>query len=486
MSDDLNTENPEDEEESFADLLESYSFGMKDDLQIGDKIRGKIISIGKDSVFITTGTKVDGTVDREELLDDEGNMPFEKGDEIELYVVGIDEDEIRLSRAISGIGGLELLNEAFENAIPVQGKIIELCKGGFHVDILQKRAFCPISQIDLTYVETPEDYVGQTHEFLITQFEKNGRNIVVSRRKILAKAMEKEKQAFFTTLNPGDVFEGRVTKLMPYGAFVELIPGVEGMVHISELSWSRVKTAQEIVRPGDTVLVKAIAIADGDKKNQKKISLSIKQLDSNPWDTVTEKFQPGNKVTGKVTRCMKFGAFVEIAPGIEGLVHISEMSYVKRIINPEDMVTPGETVSVMIKELDVKGRRISLSIRDAQGDPWLEVTDKFRVGQVIKGILEKKENFGYFVSLAPGITGLLPKSKISEAEKPGLIEQLNVGDSFSVTVAEIHPDDRKILLGPGNAKDDGAWKNYAEDETPEPMSDLAEKMRQAMESQNDK
>jgi len=486
MSDDLNTENPEDEEESFADLLESYSFGMKDDLQIGDKIRGKIISIGKDSVFITTGTKVDGTVDREELLDDEGNMPFGKGDEIELYVVGVDEDEIRLSRAISGIGGLELLNEAFENAIPVQGKIIELCKGGFHVDILQKRAFCPISQIDLTYVETPEDYVGQTHEFLITQFEKNGRNIVVSRRKILAKAMEKEKQAFFTTLNPGDVFEGRVTKLMPYGAFVELIPGVEGMVHISELSWSRVKTAQEIVRPGDTVLVKAIAIADGDKKNQKKISLSIKQLDSNPWDTVTEKFQPGNKVTGKVTRCMKFGAFVEIAPGIEGLVHISEMSYVKRIINPEDMVTPGETVSVMIKELDVKGRRISLSIRDAQGDPWLEVTDKFRVGQVIKGILEKKENFGYFVSLAPGITGLLPKSKISEAEKPGLIEQLNVGDSFSVTVAEIHPDDRKILLGPGNAKDDGAWKNYAEDETPEPMSDLAEKMRQAMESQNDK
>lgn len=162
------------------------------------------------------------------------------------------------------------------------------------------------------------------------------------------------------------------------------------------------------------------------------------------------------------------------------------MSYVKRIINPEDMVTPGETVSVMIKELDVKGRRISLSIRDAQGDPWLEVADKFRVGQVIKGILEKKENFGYFVSLAPGITGLLPKSKISEAEKPGLIEQLNVGDSFSVTVAEIHPDDRKILLGPGNAKDDGAWKNYAEDETPEPMSDLAEKMRQAMESQNDK
>ena len=196
MSDDLNTENPDDGEESFADLFESYSSGMKDDPQIGDKISGKIISIGKDSVFITTGTKVDGTVERAELLDDQGNMPFGEGDEIELYVVGIDEHEIRLSRAISGIGGLELLNEAFENAIPVEGKISGICKGGFHVDILQSRAFCPISQIDVTYVETPEDYVGQTYEFLVIQFEENGRNIVVSRRKLLAKAMEKESKPF--------------------------------------------------------------------------------------------------------------------------------------------------------------------------------------------------------------------------------------------------------------------------------------------------
>jgi small subunit ribosomal protein S1 len=486
MSDHINTENPDHGEESFADLFESYSSGMKDDLQIGDKISGKIISMGKDSVFITTGAKVDGIVERAELLDHEGNMPFGKGDEIELYVVGIDEHEIRLSRAISGIGGFELLNEAFENAIPVQGKISEICKGGFRVDMFQRRAFCPISQIDVTYVETPEDYVGQTYEFLITQFEENGRNIVVSRRKLLARAMEKEIQAFFSRLNTGDIFEGRVIKLMPYGAFVELIPGVQGMVHISELSWSRVKTAEEIVRPDDTVLVKVISIADGDKKNQKKISLSMKQIDSDPWDTVTEKFQPGEKVTGKVTRCMKFGIFVELAPGIEGLVHISEISYVKRIINPEDVVTPGETVSVLVKELDAKGRRISLSIRDAEGDPWLEVTDKFSVGQVIKGTLEKKEKFGYFVSLAPGITGLLPKSKFSEAEKPGLIQQLNVGDSFSVTVAEIHPRDRKIVLAPGNAKDEGAWKNYAQAESSGPMSDLAEKMRQAMASKNDK
>jgi len=486
MSDDLNNETQDDEEESFAELLESYSFNMKDDLQIGDKITAKIISIGKNTVFIDTGTKLDGTVERAELLDDEGNMAFSEGDEIELYVVALDEHEIRLSKAISGRGGFDILNDAFEKAIPVEGKITETRKGGFNVDLLQRRAFCPMSQIDVKYVEAPEDYVGQTYEFLITQFEENGRNIVVSRRKLLAQAVEKEKKVFFSTLKKGDILKGRVIKLMPYGAFVELIPGVEGMVHISELSWSRVEKIEESLRPDDMITVKVIDIADGDKKNQKKISLSTRQLDSDPWDTVSEKVRPGDKVIGKVTRCMKFGVFVEIVPGIEGLVHISEMSYVKRVINPEDVVAPGEKVSVLVKELDAKGRRISLSIRDAQGDPWLEVSDKFSVGQVVKGTLEKKEKFGYFVSLAPGITGLLPKSKISEAEKPGLIEQIKVGDSIVVAIEGVHSSERKITLAPGDPKDEGAWKNFAQAENPLSKSDLAEKLHQAMGSKNNK
>lgn len=486
MSENFDNENQDNEDQSFAELFESYSSGMKDDLQIGDRIKGKIISIGKDSVFMDTGTKVDGTVERAELLDGDGNMPFIEGDEIELYVVAIDDHEISLSRAISGIGGLELLKDAFENAIPVEGKISATCKGGFHVEILQRRAFCPISQIDVNYTETPEDYVGQTCQFLITQFGEGGRNIIVSRRKLLAKAIEKEKEAFFSTLKAGDIFKGRVTRLMPYGAFVELIPGVEGMVHISELSWSRAEKTEEVVSANDTVSVKVIAVADGEKKNQKKISLSMKQVDTDPWDKVTDNFHPGTKVSGKVTRCMNFGVFVEIAPGIEGLVHISEMSYLKRVINPADVVKAGETVSVMIREVDAKGRRISLSIRDALGDPWLEVPDKFSVGQVIIGILEKKEKFGYFVSLAPGITGLLPKSKFSGSEKSGLIEQLKAGDPIAVTVEEIHPLDRKITLAPGDAKEEGAWKNFAQAATPVPVSDLAEKLRLAMEAKKNK
>lgn len=482
----FDNENKENDDRSFAELFESYSSGMKDDLQIGDRIKGKIISIGKDSVFMDTGTKVDGTVERAELLDGDGNMPFIEGDEIELYVVGIDDHEIRLSRAISGIGGLDLLKDAFNNLIPVEGKISATCKGGFHVEILQRRAFCPISQIDVNYTETPEDYVGQTCQFLITQFGEGGRNIIVSRRKLLAAAIEKEKEAFFSKLKAGDIFKGRVTRLMPYGAFVELIPGVEGMIHISELSWSRVEKTEEVVSANDTVSVKVIAVADGDKKNQKKISLSMKQVDTDPWDKVSDNFHSGAKVSGKVTRCMNFGVFVEIAPGIEGLVHISEMSYLKRVINPSDIVKPGETVSVMIKEVDAKGRRISLSIRDALGDPWLEVPERFSVGQIVIGILEKKEKFGYFVSLAPGITGLLPKSKFSGAEKPGLIEQMKAGDPIAVTVEEIHPLDRKITLAPGDAKEEDAWKSFAQAAIPAPVSDLADKLRQAMESKKNK
>jgi small subunit ribosomal protein S1 len=485
MSDDfIDQENedqePEGEEESFAEMFEAYSAGMKDDLEIGEKIKAKIISIGKDAIYLDTGTKVDGTAEKAELEDDEGNLAYNEGDEIELFVVAKDEHEIRLSKAISGIGGLALLEDAFRGAIPVEGRVSATCKGGFNVEMFQRRAFCPISQIDVTYVETPDDYVGQTFEFQIIQLENNAKNIVVSRRKLLQVAIEIEKKKFFETVKTGAVIEGRVTRLMPYGAFVELIPGLEGMVHISELSWSRVEKPEEAVKIGETVSVKLLSVADGDKKNQKKISLSMKQVDANPWDDVGEKIRPGDKKSGRVTRCMNFGVFVEIAPGIEGLVHISEMSYLKRIVNPEDVVKAGETVAVVVKDIDLKKRRIGLSMRDAEGDPWLEVSDRFSIGQVVSGTLEKKEKFGYFVTLSAGITGLLPKSKFSESENPNAIEQVKEGNKITVTVAEIHPADRKITLAPGDVRDEGAWKDFSKSESPAPMSDLAAKLQQAM------
>ena len=395
-------ENQSDEDEqSFEALFESYTTGMNEDIQVGDRIRGEIISIGQDAVYMDTGTKIDGVVEKPELLDENGELPYSAGDIIELYVVAMTESEVRLSKALSGIGGIQHLQEAFHNKIPVEGKVQETCKGGFRVEILKQRAFCPVSQIDINYVETPEDFVGQAFEFLVSRFEENGRNIVVSRRALLEKELEKTRAAFYEILKTGETYTGKVTRIMPFGAFVELAPGVEGMVHISELSWSRLEKPEDLVAPGDTLTVRVIKIEKSDRKGQKKIGISAKQALGNPWETVGSQFSVGSRVTGKVTRCMKFGAFVEIAPGIEGLVHISEMSYTKRVIHPADEVSSGQNVSVMIKEIDADKHRISLSLKDAEGDPWLDVEDRFKTGSLVEGIVEKKEGFGLFINLAP-------------------------------------------------------------------------------------
>ncbi|MGE0084444.1 MAG: 30S ribosomal protein S1 [Desulfococcaceae bacterium] len=482
MSEHFENENENENGPSFAELFESYNTGMKDDLQIGDKVKGEIISIGKDTVFVNTGTKIDGAVERSELLDKDGELGCQVGDTLDLYVTGMDENEIRLSKAISGAGGLNLLREAYERKLPVEGKVKAQCKGGFEIELMQHRAFCPLSQMDVRYVEKPEDYVGATHRFLITRIEEKGRNIVVSRRQLLSGEQEKAKAEFLATVKTGDVLDGRVTHLASFGAFVEIFPGMEGMVHISEISWSRVEHTEDVLHPDDPVKVKIISIEPGKKAGEMKISLSMKQAMGDPWENAEQSFRAGDKVQGKVTRLAGFGAFVEIAPGIEGLVHISEMSYTKRVNRPEDVVQPGQTIDVMIREIDLQKKRISLSMRDAEGDPWTGIRDRYRAGQQVKGIMEKKEKFGYFVTLEPGITGLLPKSKITDSAKAGEIDHLKPGDPITVTISEIQPDVRKITLSPegsGGDKESDDWRKFSGDKSGS-LGSLGEQLRKAM------
>ena len=479
MTDHFNDDNNEDKEESFADMLDAYSPGSDAEFGIGDKIRGKIVSIGRDSVFIDTGSKIDGAVDKAELLDKDGQLALQEGDILELYVVALSEEEIKLSKAVSGIGGLHMLREAYDKAVPVEGKISETCKGGVRVDVLQRSAFCPISQLDLAFVEDPADFVGKTFEFLITTFEEKGKNIVISRRALLAREQEKARKAFYETMSVGDVMNATVTKIMPFGAFVRISEGVEGLVHVSELSWSRSAQPESMVKVADTVQVKVISIEADKKPGLMKIGLSMKQLIEDPWERAGENFHAGEKILGTVTRCANFGAFVEVASGIEGLVHISEMSYKKRVLKPEDEVSIGETVSVLIKEVDLEKRRLSLSIRDAEGDPWVDVSEKYAAGQALEGVLEKKEKFGYFITLEPGITGLLPMSNIRRLSEPSVVEKLKEGDLIPVLIESINPGERKITLVPANAADEQNWQTFA-DSSKSAMGSLGEKLQHAM------
>jgi small subunit ribosomal protein S1 len=321
--------------------------------------------------------------------------------------------------------------------------------------------------------------VGKTFDFLITTFEENGRNIVISRRALLAREQEKARKAFYETLSVGNIMNGTVTRIMPYGAFVKLSEGVEGMVHVSELSWSKTAKPETLVKVADVVQVKVVNIEPDKKRGLLKIGLSIKQLHEDPWESAGEKFHEGQKILGTVTRCANFGAFVEVAAGIEGLVHISEMSYKKRVLKPEDEVSVGETVSVLIKEVDLEKRRLSLSIRDAEGDPWVDVPEKYTAGQVLEGILEKKESFGYFITLEPGITGLLPKSNIRRLSEPAIVEKLKEGASIPVLIESINPAERKITLAPGNAADEQNWQTFADSSKPS-MGSLGEKLQHAL------
>jgi small subunit ribosomal protein S1 len=470
--------------EDFAKLYESFTSGMSESLRLGDRIKGQIISIGKDSVFVDTGTKIDGVVDSVELLDKNGHLPYQVGDTLELYIVSLRGGEIRLSKAVSGAAGIHALYEAYQKGVPVEGKVKGQIKGGFQVDIMHKRAFCPVSQMDLKFVDRPEDHVGKTYHFLITQLEEGGKNIVLSRRELLRREREKEVKKFLEGLEAGADVQGRVTRLAPYGAFVEIFPGVEGMVHISEMSWSRCEKPGDVIQVGDEVLVRVMKVEKGEKPHHARISLSMKQVTGDPWLEMEGKFEVGEKVKGTVVRCTKFGAFVEMAPGIEGLVHISEMSYRKRIIRPEEVVNPGDTVSVVVKELDIPKKRISLSIKDAEGDPWLEVEEKFRVGQPVEGTLEKKEKFGYFIALQPGVTGLLPASKMKAAQKPSVLEKLKAGDMVRVVIEEIHTRERKITLGPADSMEEEDWKAFTK-QGAKPSTLLGEKLKKALEEKKE-
>ncbi|MCM2323304.1 MAG: S1 RNA-binding domain-containing protein [Oligoflexia bacterium] len=464
----------------FARMLEDSFKAPTRKLSVGDKIRGEILVVGKEDIFVSTGTMTDGLVQRRDLLDAEGSFPYKMGDVLDLYVTQVRGSEIRLSPKPTAKNLAEDLEDAFDMMLPIEGRVTEVCKGGVRVNIRGKIAFCPISQLDLSRTETGEEFVGQKLEFRITQFSEGGRNIVVSRRKLLEEQRGLSAGSFLEERHEGDIVPGKVMRLEAFGAFVEVAPGIQGLAHISELSWSRVATPQEAVSVGQELSFKILKIENIEGKL--KVSLSLKQAGGQPWDNLPAEIAPGQVVDGKVTRCMKFGAFVELVPGIEGLIPLSEMSYTKRVMRSDELVKEGERITVMIKEVNPETRRLSLSLKDAGSDPWALVAQKFPVGAIISGRVERKEPYGIFVKLEDGITGLLPKSKAAEhPEFP--FEKLKVGDTATVQVAEIRREERRISLDV--PKDPGSedWKSYAApaSATTGSFGTLGDKLKSAME-----
>ncbi|MDL2307570.1 30S ribosomal protein S1 [Desulfovibrio sp. OttesenSCG-928-C06] len=433
-------------ENSFADMLAAHEEEQSSSrLEVGQKVKATVVAITSDTVFVSTGSKVDGLVEKSELEQD-GVTTCQVGDVLDLYVVHASPHEVRLSKVVRGAGSISILEEARESGLPVEGKITGQVKGGFSVDVMRRRAFCPLSQIDVRPVESPETLVGKTFSFVITKLEQGGRNIVVSRRVLLEAEQAESRDAFLSGVNAGDVLEGTVQRLTQFGAFIELAPGVEGMVHVSELSWSRAAQPDEILSVGDKVRVKLLSVDKTDKGV--RISLSIRQITEDPWMSVADRLKPGDTVTGKVQRFTSFGAFIEVLPGIDGLAHLSELSWEKRVNKADEVLTIGEQVSVKVKEVDSEKRRVSLSVRDAQGDPWSKVAEDFAVDSEHTGRMEKRATFGLFINLAPGVTGLMPNSFFSNVAGKSKFDKLAPGDEIQVRISEMNLDARKLTLAP--------------------------------------
>ena len=344
--------------------------------------------------------------------------------------------------------GMAAIENAKDAGIPVEGRVIDACKGGYHVEILGKTAFCPGSQMA---AGEPESLPGQTFQFLITRVESRGRNIVVSHRALVDREREASLEKFLSEVKEGDIIEGKVTRLAPFGAFVEVAPAVEGMIHLSELSWSRVVKADEAVSVGQEVKVKLLKVSKEkgrDGREHTRISLSLKQAQGNPWDDAASKLVIGDIVEGRVVRLAPFGAFVEVLPGIEGLVHISEMSWGRRVNKPEEVVKPGDTVKVKIKDVNLENHRVSLSMRDAEGDPWADVETRFPVGASVTGKVENHSKFGLFVTLAPGITGLLPEGGMRATKTAAQFQNLEKDAEVELEIQRVDPAARRITLAP--------------------------------------
>lgn len=419
----------------------------------GDKVDATVAAIGTDFVFVSfSNSKVEGMVKIDDVRDAEGNIAVEVGDPLELFVLSTKGGEIRMGKKLSGRdGAMEAIYTAHATGMPIEGRVAETNKGGFEIAIGAIRAFCPVSQIELGYTDNPEIHLGQTYRFRVEKIAEEGRNIVVSRSALLEEERAERRKETLESLKVDAIVSGVVTRVLDFGAFVD-IGGIEGMVHISELSYGAVDQTSDVVSEGDTVQVKILKIEE-QKRGDLRIALSIKATQDDPWERVNDQFSVGSQVEGTVVRLAPFGAFVEIAPGIDGLVHVSEMSWKQHIKHPSDVLSNGQKIRVEIQDIDLTRQRISLSMKAVENDPWDGAENRYTVGMEVSGEVENVQDFGAFVRLESGITALIPRSEMDLPGGSTPQRKYTTGTTATARVLNVDPVARKMALTEKAAED---------------------------------
>lgn len=432
--------------ESFAELFEASIEETGLDIERGSVITGTVVAIDNDWITVDTGLKSEGIVAREEFLSEEGELEVEVGDTVDVVVEAVDNGmgQTLLSREkAKRVETWNFLEKISDNDEIVKGIISSKVKGGFTVDIGSVRAFLPGSLVDVRPIRDTTHLEGKELEFKVIKLDQKRNNVVVSRRAVMEAENSAEREELLNKLEEGIEIEGIVKNLTDYGAFVDL-GGIDGLLHITDMAWRRIKHPSEVVEVGQDLKVKVLKF----DRERNRVSLGLKQLGTDPWDNVGGTYPVGSVVKARVTNLTDYGCFAEISEGIEGLVHVSEMDHTNKNIHPSKVVQVGDEVEVMILDIDEERRRISLGIKQTLANPWDEFDKKHERGDKITGTIKSITDFGIFIGLDGGIDGLVHLSDISWNETgEDAIRNYNKGDTVEAMVLSVDAEANRISLG---------------------------------------
>lgn len=444
MSENTTVSGTESQGESFAELFEASLQDL--DMQTGSIVTGTIIDIDNDWVTVHAGLKSEGVIPKAEFLNDNGEFTLQIGDKVKVSLDAVEDGlgETRLSREKAKRAETWLvLEDAFEKSEAVIGVITGKVKGGFTVDVNTIRAFLPGSLVDIRPIRDTAHLEGKELEFKLIKLDQKRNNVVVSRRAVLESVNSAERDELLNNLQEGMSVKGVVKNLTDYGAFVDL-GGIDGLLHITDMSWKRIKHPSEIVAVGAEIDVKVLKF----DRERNRVSLGLKQLGEDPWVEIKRRYPENTRVKAVITNLTDYGCFAELEEGVEGLVHVSEMDWTNKNIHPSKIVQLGDEVEVMILDIDQERRRISLGLKQCQQNPWDSFAEKFQKGDRISGNIKSITDFGIFIGLEGEIDGLVHLSDISWDE-PGesAVRQYTKGDKLDTVILSIDPERERISLG---------------------------------------